>query len=402
MIEIATDADLPRPEPDRLVLYVLGPGFGESQVIAFPDGRWMVVDGCVRAGLNLPLALLEHLGCRTVDLLVVTHPDLDHIRGVPQLIERFPPERVWLYPAARSLRNLIIRWAERVPAERRRKLAALRDLHLKVEELIKAETIVWEVNAWARSWPDEERPYRVDCLAPTQFDQNKLDELLASLFEIEGDQITVTEALQERLLGLRPPGDAPNLLSLALSVRWDRFRFLLAGDVENGTSGQKHGWPGVLYVLEQTKRLDLVSRLDLVKVAHHGSRGAFHAPAWDLHSQSGEAGPIALLTPFNKGGVQLPDAEGLSNLRVRVSHLGITADAGKSFVRARDAGFRDDRSAALSRRKVTGPILTAVFRSDGAITLHAGDMAALFQRTPPKTLMDHLEAMRDIGGPGCP
>ena len=137
MIEIATDAGLPRPGPDRLVLYVLGPGFGESQIVAFPDGRWMVVDGCVRAGLNraglnLPLSLLEHLGCRAVDLLVVTHPDLDHIRGVPQLIERFPPERVWMYPAARSLRNLIVRWTERAPAGRRHKLAALRDLHVNM------------------------------------------------------------------------------------------------------------------------------------------------------------------------------------------------------------------------------------------------------------------------------
>jgi len=96
----------------------------------------------------------------------------------------------------------------------------------------------------------------------------------------------------------------------------------------------------------------------------------------------------------------LPDPEGLSKLRARVSHLGITAGAGKSFVRAEGAGFRRGPGAAPSRRKMTGPILTAVFRSDGVVVLHAGDMAALFERPPPKTrgdhLEDHLEAMKDI------
>ena len=42
-------AGLPGPQQDKLTLYIFGPGFGESQVAALPDGRWLVVDrqaGC--------------------------------------------------------------------------------------------------------------------------------------------------------------------------------------------------------------------------------------------------------------------------------------------------------------------------------------------------------------------
>lgn len=395
MIEIATGTDLPRPGPDRLVLYLLGPGFGESQVIAFPDGRWMVVDGCTRAGLNLPLKLLEHLSCREVDLLVVTHPDLDHIRGLPALIDRFPPKLVWTYPAAMSLRNWIIRWTQHAPPGRRAKLEALRELHSRIQHLLEDKNIVRQVRASMSSWPPDERAYCVHCIAPTPNDEGILQELLDSAVSFDGDRFHLSTSFQDRLCGDKRPGDAPNLLSLALSVRWQGFRFLLAGDVENGNH-KFSGWPGVLDVLQQDGRLDLVRQLDLVKVAHHGSRGACHAPTWEHHVEGRKEGPIAVLTPFNRGKVQLPDPDGLSALRARASILGITAAAGRSLERADGAGFSRVTGAAPPRRKVTGPVIAAVFGPGDRITVHAGDMAALFKPRPQASLADHLEAMDSL------
>jgi hypothetical protein len=256
-----------------------------------------------------------------------------------------------------------------------------------VSELIETKNIVREVNASARAWPDgEQPPYRVDCLAPTQFDQNELDRLLERAFDIAGDRVTVADAFQARLLGLVPPGDVPNQLSLALSVRWDQFRFLLAGDVENGTGSPFSGWPGVLELLAQEGRRDLVTGLTLVKVAHHGSTGAFLPDAWNLHAQGREEGLVALLAPFNKGRVQLPDLGCLSELRDRASYVGITAAAGNAFSRASNAGLRRLQGAAQPR----GPVLAAVFGSDGRLVLHAGDMAALFQPTPKRAAYDDL------------
>lgn len=380
MIELSTSAELPRPRPEQLVLYVLGPGFGESQVVAFPDGRWMVVDGCVRGGLNLTHALLDHLGCPGIDLLVITHPDLDHICGIPEIIQRFSPKRVWMYPAAKSLRNQIIRWTDHAPPELRKKLTALRDLHSQITKLIETENSVRQVNASARAWPDTPQSYRVDCLAPTQFDQEALDKLLDRALEMTGGRFAVTEAFQQRLLGLTPPGDTPNQLSLALSVQWERFRFLLAGDVENGTDPFS-GWRGVVHTLGEEERLELVTGLNLVKVAHHGSSGAFHAPCWDLHQEGGMERPVALLTPFSRGKVPLPNDDGLEDLRDRTSYLGITADAGKAFSRAQGKGFSRVPAVAMPRTRKSGPVLAAAFKNDGRLVLHAGEMAALFQPT---------------------
>ncbi len=53
-------ADLPRPERDKITLYVFGPGVGESQVVALPDGKWIVVDTCKSDDVVLPLARLKH------------------------------------------------------------------------------------------------------------------------------------------------------------------------------------------------------------------------------------------------------------------------------------------------------------------------------------------------------
>ena len=55
------DADLPRPSAGRLYIYLLGPGVGESQVVVFPDGRVMVIDG-----QTMPDAVVRlHLGRAT-------------------------------------------------------------------------------------------------------------------------------------------------------------------------------------------------------------------------------------------------------------------------------------------------------------------------------------------------
>lgn len=111
--------DLPRPARDRLSVYLLGPGVGESIVVVFPDGRSMVVDGCEHAGRNLPAELLDHLGLTSVDAVVLTHPDLDHVRGMADIIRRFKPQCVFRYPAIADVRKLVAAWCQKNPRNRR-------------------------------------------------------------------------------------------------------------------------------------------------------------------------------------------------------------------------------------------------------------------------------------------
>ena len=104
-------SDLPRSASDRLVVYLLGPGFGESVVVVVPDGRVLVADACVSGGQNLPRALLTALGLASITLLAITHPDLDHIEGVAELLTTYRPSRVWTFPLSATFRDAVARRA---------------------------------------------------------------------------------------------------------------------------------------------------------------------------------------------------------------------------------------------------------------------------------------------------
>jgi len=104
--------------PDgRLHVYFLDVGQGDAILVRAPDGRQLLVDG----GPS-PVALLSELGDilpfgdRSLDLVVLTHPDSDHMSGLIPLVERYrigqvldtpltehvPEARPWLAALARA------------------------------------------------------------------------------------------------------------------------------------------------------------------------------------------------------------------------------------------------------------------------------------------------------------
>lgn len=77
--------------PDnRLHVWFLDVGQGDAILIQAPDGRQMLVDG----GPS-PSALLDQLGevlpfwDRSLDVVVLTHPDADHVSGLIPLFDRY-------------------------------------------------------------------------------------------------------------------------------------------------------------------------------------------------------------------------------------------------------------------------------------------------------------------------
>lgn len=82
--------------PDgRLHIYFLDVGQGDAILIVAPDGRQVLVDG----GPS-PTALLNEIGAvlpfwdRSLDLVVLTHPDGDHITGLIPLLDRYAVQQV--------------------------------------------------------------------------------------------------------------------------------------------------------------------------------------------------------------------------------------------------------------------------------------------------------------------
>ncbi|MGB0387331.1 MAG: DNA internalization-related competence protein ComEC/Rec2 [Ardenticatenaceae bacterium] len=82
--------------PDgQLHLYVLDVGQGDAILIVAPDGKQILVDG----GRD-PVPLLARLGDqlppwdRTIEVVVLTHADADHLGGLPELLNRYEVSQV--------------------------------------------------------------------------------------------------------------------------------------------------------------------------------------------------------------------------------------------------------------------------------------------------------------------
>ncbi len=82
-----------RLRPDgRLHAYFLDIGQGDSILLVTPGGKQILIDG------GPDLKALEHLGRflpffdRSLDLVVLTHPNLDHLAAFPEILRRYRTE----------------------------------------------------------------------------------------------------------------------------------------------------------------------------------------------------------------------------------------------------------------------------------------------------------------------
>ncbi len=96
-----------------LDIFFLNVGQGDTTLIITPSGKQIIVDG----GPNL--SALEHLGKhlpffdRSIDLMILTHPDSDHVTSFPEILKRFDVKQILLSgahsnnPRYQSLLHLI-------------------------------------------------------------------------------------------------------------------------------------------------------------------------------------------------------------------------------------------------------------------------------------------------------
>jgi competence protein ComEC len=73
---------------------VLDVGHGDSIVVRTPSGHTLLVDaGTAEAGRYRVLPVLRRAGIRTLDALIVTHLDDDHLGGMVPLLQELGPKR---------------------------------------------------------------------------------------------------------------------------------------------------------------------------------------------------------------------------------------------------------------------------------------------------------------------
>ena len=103
-------------DKEELEMVFIDVGQGDSILIKTPGGRFMLVDGggspFFDVGGKVVLPYLHHRGIRSLDLVISTHPDIDHVQGLVKVVDAIPVRQLGI-PAAmaadedyRSLRDL--------------------------------------------------------------------------------------------------------------------------------------------------------------------------------------------------------------------------------------------------------------------------------------------------------
>lgn len=72
-----------------LKVVFLDVGQGDSIYIEAPNGRQMLIDGGPDAKLLSSLAKVMPFADRSIDMVIATHPDADHIGGLPILLDNY-------------------------------------------------------------------------------------------------------------------------------------------------------------------------------------------------------------------------------------------------------------------------------------------------------------------------
>lgn len=85
----------PVPEDGEVLFHFIDVGQGDAILITSAEGN-MLVDTSVKSARDELVAYLEAAGVRTIDYLVLTHPDADHIGNADYVIDNYDVKNILL------------------------------------------------------------------------------------------------------------------------------------------------------------------------------------------------------------------------------------------------------------------------------------------------------------------
>ena len=282
-------SSLEPPKESEFELTLFGPGFGESIVLHFGGGEWLIVDSCVNAnGTPRAVEYLEGIGVdpgRQVKLIVATHWHDDHIRGIAELLNHCGNTGFCCASALATEEFLAA-----VRALENRHLSSgrsgVREMHGVFSQLRERADAAIFAHANKRIFSNG--LCEVWSLSPGDAVYQSFIQSVATLVPGEGQG-------KHRVLDR-----ASNSLSVVLWIGLGDIVALLGADLE------KPGWVEILQSQERP-----MGKASVFKVPHHGSRNAHEPEVW---RRMLDADPVAVLAPWRLAGRALPAEEDVERI----------------------------------------------------------------------------------------
>jgi competence protein ComEC len=125
--------------PDgRLHVAFLGVGQGDAIFITTPNGRQILIDGGPStAQLGRRLGQEMPFWDRSIDLIINTHPDQDHLGGLVEILERYEVEAVFISDAVSSS-PLHQAWITQLEGDNQQPVLAWQGMALALDEGVQA------------------------------------------------------------------------------------------------------------------------------------------------------------------------------------------------------------------------------------------------------------------------
>jgi hypothetical protein len=352
-----------QPAPDQIEVCVFGPNYGECVVVHLGNGNWVVVDSCLHEGEPIATAYLQALGldlARSIRAVIATHWHDDHYKGLSRILANAPAAHIWISSVLTD--EEFLRFAMRMNKNKTSVAGHKLDEFLKIIDDIRrrrssgqltfgyanARTVIFRLDG---SVSGHGHPCEIMALSPSHGDVSEFLERIAA---------NIPRARQTKRA---VPSPSPNHASVATLISVGPLGIVLGADVEN--SGRPTaGWEAILGAHNLQP---FGPRASLHKASHHGSENAHNQGVWNNLLT---ANPLAVLTPWRKGGRRLPTADGARNILQLSQHAFITA------LDARSRSRRDGRPLGVQRflREHRGIRLRSLAVSFGAVRFRTRDI----------------------------
>ncbi|MBC8444377.1 hypothetical protein H8D83_02205 [Candidatus Woesearchaeota archaeon] len=288
---------------DSLInIIFFGPGYGESILLYLPGLGWGIIDSCSvkikKEKINPALEYLKSQKVKNLAFLILTHPHLDHYKGLEDILYYFMGaiDRICYYSGAgleEYARYLIRKKIINEPG-----LLGLKnilDLFQKAKESGSNLMRLAERTQIIRKKHYGNHMIEMISLSPSENSEREYCERLYNCIPI--DKPASIKDLKK---------SDQNLISSAIWCEIDDKRFVFGSDLENHSS-RHSGWNGVL----NNKDVPNLSAL-FVKIPHHGSPNAYNDNIWRVFSKDQK--PLSVVTPYSKTTALRPDPNTIKNI----------------------------------------------------------------------------------------